>query len=103
MRDFGTRKLYKVIILYIYWLLNFQFSNFFKVMNNTISVKSARAMWKVLMVQKCDNDILEGLVVTNPPPSKKPKIYFFLIGRIGGYRFYFSSKPTIEVKCSLIN
>jgi hypothetical protein len=33
---------------------------------NIVSVKSARAMWKVLMVQNCDNDILEGLAVTDP-------------------------------------
>jgi hypothetical protein len=39
--------------------------------SNTISVKSARAMWKVLMVQNCDNDILEGLAVANPPSNPK--------------------------------
>jgi hypothetical protein len=29
-------------------------------------------MWKVLMVQSCDNDILEGLAVTNPPQTQNP-------------------------------
>jgi hypothetical protein len=53
---------------------------------NTVSVKSARAMWKVLMVQSCDNDILEGLAIANP---FKPKIHCFLVGGIGGYSFYF--------------
>jgi hypothetical protein len=37
-----------------------------------VSVKSARAMWKVLMVQNCDNDILEGLAVANPPQIQNP-------------------------------
>jgi hypothetical protein len=54
--------------------------------NNIVSSKSARAMWKVLMVQSCDNDILEGLAVANP---LKPKIHCFLVGRTGGYSFYF--------------
>jgi hypothetical protein len=39
---------------------------------NTVFVKSARAMWKVLMVQNCDNDILEGLAVANPPQTQNP-------------------------------
>jgi hypothetical protein len=39
---------------------------------NTVSVKSARAMWKVLMVQSCDNDILEGLAIANPPQTQNP-------------------------------
>jgi hypothetical protein len=43
-------------------------------------------MWKVLMVQSCDNDILEGLATANP---FKPKIHCFLVGGIGGYSFYF--------------
>jgi hypothetical protein len=38
---------------------------------NTTSIKSVRAMWKVLMVQNCDNDILEGLVVADPPKNSK--------------------------------
>jgi hypothetical protein len=37
---------------------------------NTVFVKSARAMWKVLMVQSCDNDIFEGLAVANPPQTQ---------------------------------
>jgi hypothetical protein len=37
-----------------------------------VSVKSARAMWKVLMVQNCDNDILEGLAVANPLQIQNP-------------------------------
>jgi hypothetical protein len=55
-------------------------------LTNTVSVKSAHAMWKVLMVQSCDNDFLEGLVVTNP---LKPKIHFFIVGGTCGYSFYF--------------
>ena len=43
---------------------------------NVVSVKSTRTMWKVLMVQNCDNGILEGLAVTNP---LKPKIHYFLV------------------------
>jgi hypothetical protein len=43
-------------------------------------------MWKVLMVQSCDNDILEGLVIATP---LKSKIHCFLVGRTGGYSFYF--------------
>ena len=50
------------------------------------TVKSARAMWKVLMVQICDNDILEGLAIAT---SLKPKIHCFLVGGTGGYSFYF--------------
>jgi hypothetical protein len=40
------------------------------------------------MVQNCDIDILEGLAVANPPQTQNP---------------LFPSKPTIEVKCSLID
>jgi hypothetical protein len=39
---------------------------------NIVSVKSARAMWKVLMVQNCDIDILEGLAVANPSQIQNP-------------------------------
>ena len=39
---------------------------------NTIFVKSARAMCKVLMLQKCDNDILEGLAVAYPFQIQNP-------------------------------
>jgi hypothetical protein len=53
---------------------------------NIVSIKSACAMWKVLMVQNCDNDILEGLATANP---SKPKIHCFLVGGTGGYKFYF--------------
>jgi hypothetical protein len=35
--------------------------------SNTTSVKSACAKCKVLMVQTCNNDILEGLAVADPP------------------------------------
>jgi hypothetical protein len=42
---------------------------------NIVSVKSARAMWKVLMVQNCDNDILEGLAVTNPHQTQNPLFF----------------------------
>jgi hypothetical protein len=56
------------------WVLgclhNFNFSNV-----NTVSVKSAHAMWKVLMVQSCDNDILEGLAVANPPQTQNPLFF----------------------------
>jgi hypothetical protein len=44
-------------------------------MNNTVFIKSARAMWKVLMVQNCDNDILEGLVVAKPPQTQNPLFF----------------------------
>jgi hypothetical protein len=37
---------------------------------NTISVKSAHAMWKVLMVQSC-----EGLAVANPPQTQNPLFF----------------------------
>jgi hypothetical protein len=43
--------------------------------SNTVSVKSAHAMWKVLMVQSCDNDILEGLAVANPPQTQNPLFF----------------------------
>jgi hypothetical protein len=39
---------------------------------NTAFVKSARAMWKVLMVQNWDNDTLEGLAVANSPKTLNP-------------------------------
>jgi hypothetical protein len=42
---------------------------------NTIYVKSAHAMWKVLMVQSCDNDILEGLAIANPPQTQNPLFF----------------------------
>jgi hypothetical protein len=29
-------------------------------------------MWKVLMLQDCDNDILEGLAVAYPPQIQNP-------------------------------
>jgi hypothetical protein len=48
---------------------------FHQTMSNTISVKSARAMWKVLMVQNCDNDILEGLAVANSPQTQNPLLF----------------------------
>jgi hypothetical protein len=35
-------------------------------------IKNACAMWKVLMVHSCDNDILEGLAVTDPLKSLHP-------------------------------
>jgi hypothetical protein len=44
-------------------------------MFNTVSIKSARAMWKVLMVQSCDNGILEGLAVANPPQTQNPLFF----------------------------
>jgi hypothetical protein len=43
--------------------------------SNTISIKSARVMWKVLMVQSCDNDILEGLAIANPPQTQNPLFF----------------------------
>jgi hypothetical protein len=43
--------------------------------NNTVYVKSARAMWKVLMVQSCDNDILEGLAIANSPQTQNPLFF----------------------------
>jgi hypothetical protein len=42
---------------------------------NTISVKSARVMWKVLMVQSCDNDILEELAIANLPQTQNPLFF----------------------------
>jgi hypothetical protein len=46
-------------------------------LNNTVFIKSARAMWKVLMVQNCDNDILEGLpvVIENFIKKKLRRLY----------------------------
>jgi hypothetical protein len=43
--------------------------------NNIVSVKSAHAMWKVLMVQSCDNDILEGLAVANLLQIQNPLFF----------------------------
>jgi hypothetical protein len=43
-------------------------------------------LWKVLMVQSCGNDILEGLAVANPPQTQNP---LFLVGGTSGYSFYF--------------
>jgi hypothetical protein len=45
---------------------------------NIVSVKSARAMWKVLMVQSCDNDILEGLAVANPLQTQNPLFFSWI-------------------------
>jgi hypothetical protein len=39
---------------------------------NIVSIKSARAIWKVLMVQNSDNDILEGLAVADPLQTQNP-------------------------------
>jgi hypothetical protein len=47
----------------------------FLTISNTVFVKSARAMWKVLMVQSCDNDILEGLVIANPSQTQNPLFF----------------------------
>ena len=60
---------------------------------NIVSVKSARAIWKVLMVQNCDNDILEGLAVANP---LKSKIHCFLIEGTTNYSFYFLLKLQLK-------
>jgi hypothetical protein len=32
-------------------------------------------LWKVLMVQSCDNDILEGLAIANPPQTQNPLFF----------------------------
>jgi hypothetical protein len=37
-----------------------------------LGVKNAHAMWKVLMVYRCDNDILEGLAVADPLETLHP-------------------------------
>ena len=42
---------------------------------NIVSIKGACAMWKMLMVQNCDNDILEGLAIANPPQTQKPVFF----------------------------
>jgi hypothetical protein len=42
---------------------------------NTISVKSACVMWKVLMVQSCDIDILEELAIANLPQTQNPLFF----------------------------
>jgi hypothetical protein len=52
------------------------------------------------MVQICDNDILDGLVVANLPQTQNP---LFLSWRDWRLSLLFPSKPTIEVKCSLID
>jgi hypothetical protein len=41
---------------------------------NIVSVKSARAMWKVLMVQNYDNDIFGRIGVCQPPSNPKPVV-----------------------------
>jgi hypothetical protein len=52
------------------------------------------------MVQNCDNDILDGLAVANLPQTQNP---LFLSWRDWRLSLLFLSKPTIEVKCSLID
>jgi hypothetical protein len=37
-----------------------------------VFVKSAHAMLKVIMVQNCNNDILEGLAVADPLQTQNP-------------------------------
>jgi hypothetical protein len=51
---------------------------------NNVSIKSACAMWKVLMVQNWENDVLEGLAIANPFQSQNPLL---LVGGTGSYRF----------------
>ena len=67
---------------------------------NTTSIKSACAMWKVLMVQSSDNDILEGLAVANPPQTQNPLFFSWRDLRLWPL---FPSKPSIKVRCSLID
>jgi hypothetical protein len=43
-----------------------------EISTNIIYVKNARAIWKVYMVQNCDNDLLEGLTFGNLPSKPKP-------------------------------
>ena len=50
------------------------------------SVKSARAMYKKLMVKKSDNAISKELVVDDP---SKPRIHSSLGLKTSGYKFYF--------------
>jgi hypothetical protein len=52
------------------------------------------------MVQNCDDDILEGLVVANPPQTQNT---LFLSWRDRRLYLLFPSEPTIEVKFSLID
>jgi hypothetical protein len=52
------------------------------------------------MVQNSDNDILEGLAVTDPLQTQNP---LFLSWRDWWLQILFPLKPTIEVKCSLID
>jgi hypothetical protein len=52
------------------------------------------------MVQNCDNDILDGLAVANLLQTQNP---LFLSWRDWRLSLLFPSKPTIEVKCSLID
>jgi hypothetical protein len=52
------------------------------------------------MVQNCDNDILDGLAVANLPQTQN---LLFLSWRDWRLSLLFPSKPTIEVKCSLID
>jgi hypothetical protein len=42
---------------------------------NTIFVKSACVMRKVLMVQSCDSDILEELAIANLPQTQNPLFF----------------------------
>jgi hypothetical protein len=52
------------------------------------------------MVQNCDNDILDGLAVANLLQTQNP---LFLSWRDWRLSLLFPSKPTTEVKCSLID
>jgi hypothetical protein len=52
------------------------------------------------MVQNCDNDILEGLAVANLPQTQNP---LFISWRDWQLQLLCPSKPTIKVKCSLID
>ena len=52
------------------------------------------------MVQNCDNDILELLVVANPPQIQNPSFFSWGDGQL---LILFPYIPIIEVKCSLID
>jgi hypothetical protein len=44
----------------------------FFIKKNFTTLRKTLFPLKVLIVQNCDNDILEGMVITNPPQTQNP-------------------------------
>jgi hypothetical protein len=69
------RCIFLVIIVFEinhFWMFHASYNKVHNLQLNIVSIKSACAMWKMLMVQNCDNDILEGLAVADPPQIQNP-------------------------------